>query len=638
MVRFFERLADRFARRFMGLGKRMPSQIGGWIVLGILGVAALMVVTTLINLRSSRSEEIDHVREAADNLANGLSVEVAAEMRLVDNSLSTITARYAAGKDALSREAALATALREQTPLLPFADALRVADAQGHVSIGLSSDEDPFSIADRPYFRQAREGGGTVVSEPIFSRAFKDWCVIVARPLRADDGEFRGVVYAVLASSHFHELFGKLAMGEDGSIALRSEEMRLVARFAASAPSTSVGLGSSDVSAQLERQLAMDREKGAYITETPLDGIERLFAYRHVPGYPLTVFVGLSTRTYLAHWRADERRQWFFTAAVILMVASGFAYVLLQHRRLLASSVYATRLAREQSLVLDNDLVGIIRVQDRRIVWANRAVNRILGYDTVVGESTRILYPDEATFEMVGRMGYQALALDGRFRAQLKLRRRDGTDIWVDLSGAALSAAESVWMIGDIDQLKHSEERAQYMALHDPLTGLANRRLFEELLRQALAQARRHGGGLGVCYMDLDGFKPINDTHGHEAGDVVLREIGARLRRELRSNDSVARLGGDEFAWLLSDVRTEADAVTALERCLHAVSQPVALEDGTTVTVGASIGLVLSNEHRQEFEELLSEADEAMYAAKRGGRGRIESRVVDGPVDTEVDR
>ncbi|XHS80201.1 diguanylate cyclase [Burkholderiaceae bacterium UC74_6] len=629
MLGFFERLADEFAKRFAGLASRLPSRIGGWIVLGTLVVAAVLVLATMLNLRTSREEEIDHIREAADNLANGLSVEVAAEVRLVDNSLATITSRYANAPDAAARERVLAEALREQAALLPFANALRVANEKGQVTAGLALGEEAFSISDRAYFRQAREGGGTVMSEPIFSRAIKDWCIIVARPLVTQKGEFRGMVYAVLASSHFHALFAKLAMGHDGSITLRSDEMRLVARFAASAPTASYGLGSSDVSAALERQLALNREQGWYITKTPMDGIERLFAYRHVPAYPLTVFVGLSTQTYLSHWRADERRQWFFTAAVILMVASGFAYVLLQHRRLLSANAYTTRLAREQQLVLDNDMVGIIRVQDRRVVWANRAVSRLLGHANVVGQSTRVIYPDDATFEMVGQLGYQALALDGRFRTQLKLRRGDGSDIWVDLSGAALSVEESVWMIVDIDQLKHSEEDAQYMALHDPLTGLANRRLFEELLRQALAQARRHGGGLGVCYMDLDGFKPINDTHGHDAGDAVLREIGARLRRELRSNDSVARLGGDEFAWLLSDVHNEADAMKALERCLRAVSQPIALDSGQSVSVGASIGLVMSNEHRQEFAQLLAEADEAMYAAKRGGRGRIESRSAD---------
>ena len=607
----------------------LPSRIARGIVLGNLLVAAVLVAATLINLNSSREEELARVRETADNLANGLSIELAAEIRLVDNALTTVTRRYATAPDAAARERQLIASVQEQRQLLPFADAVRTSDARGRVSVGLSPGEEPFAIDDREYFQQARDGSVTVISEPIYSRAFKDWCVIVARPLRTDGGEFHGLVYAVLASKHFHALFARLTLGADGAIALRSDSLRLVARYAASAPASSQGLGSIDVSPLMRQQLAINADHGSYITDAPLDGVQRMTAYRRVPGYPLTVIAGLSTKTYLARWQASEKRQWVFTAAVIALVASGFAYVYLQHRRQFAVSAYATRMAREQALVLDSDLVGMMRVRDRRIIWANRAVGRILGHETMVGASTRVIYADEATFEMVGQLGYGALRSGRRFRTQLKLRKKDGGDVWVDLSGASLSASESIWMIVDIDQLKNSEERAQYMALHDSLTGLANRRLFEELLRHGLAEARRRKDGLGVCYMDLDGFKPVIDTHGHEAGDEVLREVGERLRHELRFNDSVARLGGDEFAWLFSGVHGEADARHALERCLLAIQRPIALSSGVSVQISASIGLALSTIHGRSAEDLLQVADEAMYKAKRAGKGRAEVTVVD---------
>ena len=631
MMTMFKRSSSgRPAETVAGLKANLPGRIARWIVLGNVLVAAMLVVATLVNLNVSRVEELDRARETADNLANGLSVELASELRLVDNALTTITMRYAAETDAGRRDALLPVAMDEQRPLLPFAAAIRMADAQGHVLIGMERGEEAFVVGDRDYFQLARQGTATVVSEPIHSRGLKDWCVIVARPLRTDGGEFRGIVYAVLASKHFNTLFSRLSLGPDGAIALRSDSLRLVARYSVAEPNSLRGLGQKDVSEQMPRQLALNPDHGAYVIDAPLDGVQRMAAYRRVPGYPLIVIAGLSTKTYLARWEADRRRQWFVTAAVIALVASGFVYVYLQHRRQFAMSVYATRLAREQALLLDNDLVGMIRVQDRKIVWANRAVSRILGHETVIGTSTRVIYPDEATFEMVGRLGYEALKSGGRFRTQLKLRKNDGSDIWADLSGSALSASESIWMIVDIDQLKHSEERAQYMALHDSLTGLANRRLFEELLRHGLAEARRRKDGLGVCYMDLDGFKPVNDTHGHEAGDEVLREVGERLRHELRSNDSVARLGGDEFAWLFSGVHGEADARHALERCLLAIQRPIALSSGLSVKIGASIGLALSwpPHEGRSVEELLQAADEAMYAAKHAGKGRVEVTVV----------
>lgn len=240
----------------------------------------------------------------------------------------------------------------------------------------------------------------------------------------------------------------------------------------------------------------------------------------------------------------------------------------------------------------------------------------------------RVLYPDQDSFEMVGEQGYGALHRKGRFHTQMKMRMHSGGDLWVDLSSATLSETESIWMVVDINQLKHSEASAQHLALHDPLTGLANRRLFEELLQQAVAQAGRQRQGLAVCYMDLDGFKPINDRHGHEAGDVVLREVGERLRCELRSNDSVARLGGDEFAWLLSGVDDEAEARAVLGRCLARVQQAIPLGEGRSVRVDASIGLVLDGRQEHSAQALLQAADAAMYQAKRAGTGVIATGTV----------
>lgn len=341
---------------------------------------------------------------------------------------------------------------------------------------------------------------------------------------------------------------------------------------------------------------------------------------------------GLGTGTQLARWEAEKTRQWLFAATIMLLVLSGFVYMILQHRRQAAERSQALRVAREQALLLDNDLVGMVRVEGRRILWANRALHRILGHpDTsLAGQSMRLLYPDDATFERVGQLGYEALRRDGRFHAQLQMRSRDGKDLWVDLSAAATGGTEFLWMVVDIDQLKHSEQDAQHMALHDALTGLANRRLFEELLRQASAQARRQQQGLTVCYMDLDGFKPINDTHGHDAGDAVLREVGARLRHELRDNDSVARLGGDEFAWLSAGVGTEEEARAIVDRCIGKIRQPIQLTDGGTVQVGASVGLACSAVHGHSPQRLLLAADEAMYLVKRSARPTRPARI-DGP-------
>ena len=155
------------------------------------------------------------------------------------------------------------------------------------------------------------------------------------------------------------------------------------------------------------------------------------------------------------------------------------------------------------------------------------------------------------------------------------------------------------------------------------LTGLPNRRLFEEKVGDAINAARRTGRGFSVCYLDLDGFKAINDQHGHEAGDEVLSEISRRLQALVRGNDVVARLGGDEFAILLSGVSRPEDVEQTLQRCLFSIQRRITLDSGEKVSVGASIGAVIGGGD-DACRELLHAADEAMYAVKRTGKGQIQ--------------
>ncbi|HYN79113.1 MAG TPA: diguanylate cyclase [Lamprocystis sp. (in: g-proteobacteria)] len=157
------------------------------------------------------------------------------------------------------------------------------------------------------------------------------------------------------------------------------------------------------------------------------------------------------------------------------------------------------------------------------------------------------------------------------------------------------------------------------LANHDSLTELANRRLFEDLLSKAVAAAGPTGERLAVMFLDLDGFKGVNDTHGHAAGDEVLREVAVRLQGVVRRPDTVARLGGDEFAILLRDINGAPGVINLGERLLAAVCEPITLAAGEAC-VGASIGVSLFPEHGPDEAALLRYADEAMYAVKTGGK------------------
>lgn len=166
---------------------------------------------------------------------------------------------------------------------------------------------------------------------------------------------------------------------------------------------------------------------------------------------------------------------------------------------------------------------------------------------------------------------------------------------------------------------KVERDRALFSAAHDPLTGLANRKAFQQRIGQLPAHQREVGDMEAVLMIDLDGFKQINDRHGHQAGDYVLMTIGRRLKQHVRRNDLVARLGGDEFAVLLRDMPCNADVETTVRKLYAAITSSIHLDDGRVVQVNASIGIAFDPSDGDDMETLLHHADMAMYEAKEGG-------------------
>jgi diguanylate cyclase (GGDEF)-like protein/PAS domain S-box-containing protein len=179
-------------------------------------------------------------------------------------------------------------------------------------------------------------------------------------------------------------------------------------------------------------------------------------------------------------------------------------------------------------------------------------------------------------------------------------------------------------------ELEASRARLAHQAQHDHLTGLPNRILLEERLERSVAAATRHGRTLAVLFLDLDGFKAVNDAFGHNAGDEVLREVAQRLRTTLRNSDTAARLSGDEFVALVPDLRHEDDAHEVAKALLDAISLPYHLRGGT-VTLTVSIGVSVFPDDAREAVTLQQHADTAMYRAKHGGKGRIELYAPSGP-------
>jgi diguanylate cyclase (GGDEF)-like protein len=163
-----------------------------------------------------------------------------------------------------------------------------------------------------------------------------------------------------------------------------------------------------------------------------------------------------------------------------------------------------------------------------------------------------------------------------------------------------------------------------HQAAHDSLTGLANRAQAMRLITAALSRAQRSGAVIGLLFIDLDGFKQVNDTLGHRAGDEVLRQAAGRMKDAVRAGDVVSRLGGDEFVVLLEPLDEQASAIGVAERLIEAVGQPMLLSDRHEARIGASVGVAISQDASTDADLLLSEADLAVYRAKKAGRGRVE--------------
>jgi diguanylate cyclase (GGDEF)-like protein/PAS domain S-box-containing protein len=278
---------------------------------------------------------------------------------------------------------------------------------------------------------------------------------------------------------------------------------------------------------------------------------------------------------------------------------------------------------------LTPDPMALTRVKDGVLLEASRSYAQSLGYEheEIVGRSTMpgdlgIWVAAEDRARWVERM-----AVNGEVVGfETPLRRRDGSTATFLISGKMLQMGDegcAIVVLHDISRQKQHEEHLSRIAYYDPLTTLPNRRLLSDRLRQALAQNQRTSKRLAVCYLDLDGFKRVNDTLGHQIGDRVLQEVAQRLVASVRGGDTVARLGGDEFVLVLGALNSHKECVAALERLVHAVSAPYEIEGHRLQDISASVGVTIVPGDETDPELLVRHADDAMYAAKQAGKNRF---------------
>ena len=317
--------------------------------------------------------------------------------------------------------------------------------------------------------------------------------------------------------------------------------------------------------------------------------------------------------------------------ALILVAAGAFAWSAMLQREVRTRSLELERgLAERQRLTAERDrffevsqTLHVVLDGQGTIRWVSPAAKRILG---------------RAPEEFVGTKVWEHLDLDeeaahreilpklktGATDIELRLKHRDGSRRWTLWNAAPDPLGELVFAAGlDISERRKAEHQIEHLAYHDALTGLPNRHLFVDRLDNALTRAQRTEETLAVLFVDIDHFKSINDSLGHTAGDVLLRTIALRLRSSLRTEDTVARLGGDEFTVLVSGLKDPNDLLRLAQKIHSTIKVPVDVAS-RELTVSASIGVGLYPQDGETAEQLLRNADLAMYRAKELGRDRTQ--------------
>ena len=279
--------------------------------------------------------------------------------------------------------------------------------------------------------------------------------------------------------------------------------------------------------------------------------------------------------------------------------------------------------------VLDTTSEGIITIDERGVIESfNHAAERMFAYAAreVVGRNVSILMPEPYSGEHDSYIARYLRSGDARVIGRLRevsARRRDGSAISIEINVTEVRLAGArrfTGIIRDITERKHAEERIQRLANYDGLTGFPNRMLFFDRLSQAISRARREQHELALLYIDLDKFKHVNDTLGHDAGDEILTGAAARMRQAVRESDTAARVGGDEFTVILPRLASRIDAATVAQKIIDALSAGFDLTVGKNqVHIGSSIGIAIFPADASDKELLVKAADAAMYEAKRTG-------------------
>ncbi len=631
--------------------------------LPLLFVCALLgtFLLALFLLGRGHGEAERQAENDARNVAGVLEARLSAGLRRLHADLEQLAVQLPPEAlqpaHAAEHRAAIGAVLRLHGARFPELVGYRVISANGTILYGEEGEAVSGNVRDRDYFRSlvADPGRGLVFSEVVSGRISGRGVLVAALAVRDREGRLAGVIAAPLDLDYLRSMFEAVNLGPEGVITFRrSDDGRLVLRRPARPDAVNRVLTANP----LHQRIESGEAEGSIRFRAALDGVERIYAFRRVGDYPFYVAVGIAGDDYLAGWR---RTAWLGGASALLVaLALGWLLVRLLRTqreeaaigRRLAESEARYRMLAENS----HDVIWTLDIPSRRFTYVSPSVVDLRGYtwqEALVQTLAETLTEESAARverDIVQRL--QRMSAGERrtqvVTSELDQRCKDGSVVSTEVVSSYLLDADGVprTILGitrNVSERKAAEQRLRdsnrqmqtqlaeiqrlqaalrEQAVRDPLTGLYNRRYLDETLEREISRARRDGLPLSVVMLDIDHFKRINDTHGHQLGDEVLRLLGRTLLGDIRLEDVACRYGGEEFLILLPAMPLEA-AVARAESWRRTVASLALARDGRLIRFTVSLGVATFPVHGATPDELTRCADLALYRAKREGRDRV---------------
>ncbi|HEX8614691.1 MAG TPA: EAL domain-containing protein [Telluria sp.] len=559
-------------------------------------------------------------RESSQELIDTYEAQMQRNLGSIDQTLKVL--KYAV--ELKGTDGAL-PALNQQG-LLPsgLVFVVSIADRSGMV-VASNPPARAIDVSRQSYFAFHRDSDTSTpyVSQTLRDDANPDWHLHFTRRLNDRDGQFAGVAIVEVDPAYFTSGYERSRLGESGALGL----------YGADGVFRALRIGDKVVWGQSAPQLP--REAGAgQVVASGWDGVRRYTSVRRLHGFSLTALVGLSEHESMAAFE-QQRRNYLWVAgsgsallAVIVTLVCIWSWQLTRTRRRIRRAQETYAAASEASL----DAFFVMRsitddsgaITDFVIKATNTRAEKLAGMDKPTLRGTRLsamlpAFRDNGIFEDLVKVTLVGGVHEAEWLAELSGART----CWLHRQVVAVEDGV-VAIVRDITERKVAEERIRHMAHHDELTGLPNRSLIRDRLDQAIVQAQRRGRCVAVAFIDLDGFKLVNDGLGHNAGDELLKVVGTRMAACVRREDTLGRFGGDEFIIILPDQPDNPMAVApVLEKIRQAVTEPILL-GGQEVQVSCSMGVVMYPRDGAEPNTLMMNADAAMYRAKDMGHNNFQ--------------